>query len=232
MRPIFVILLATAPAGAQTHVIGTMSRPPATSATTSSTPMSATGSVPATMGSNAATTSANAANTAATSATTAPSTTFGAPTNPATTNAQSSATPTGVPSIPSSAQGVPPTPTPAFPGLPVPQATGGLPSGTPPSPLTQDLRTPVSLTPSQVADMQSRLLAAGFYHGPVDGAMTGSTRSAIRAYQQAARLPVTGQPDAATAASIGVSSAATATAVFGTPFPLTPTSESTVFVQP
>jgi Putative peptidoglycan binding domain len=147
-------------------------------------------------------------------------------------NTQSTATPNGSSTIPSGANGIPPTPTPAFPGLPVPQSASGLPSGTPPSPQAQDLRTPVGLTPSQVADLQARLMAAGFYHGPIDGALNGPTRSGIRQFQEAARIPVTGVPDGATTGALGVSSAAAAAAAFGTPFPISPSADSTLFVQP
>jgi hypothetical protein len=128
--------------------------------------------------------------------------------------------------------GVPPTPTPAFPGLPVPPLSSGLPSGTPPQPLPQELRTPISLTPSQVADLQTRLVADGFYHGPIDGVLNGSTRSGIRAFQEAARLPATGEPDAVTTSAIGVSSPAAAAATFGTPFPLNSPTQGTIFIQP
>jgi hypothetical protein len=148
------------------------------------------------------------------------------------TNNQNTVTPTGAPGLPTATTGIPPTPAPAFPGLPVPQASGGLPTGTPPSPLAQDLRTPIALTPSQVADLQTRLAATGFYHGPIDGVLNGATRSGLSAFQQAARLPVTGQPDAATAGAIGISSAARATSTFGTPFPFSQSPDSSFFIQP
>jgi peptidoglycan hydrolase-like protein with peptidoglycan-binding domain len=34
-----------------------------------------------------------------------------------------------------------------------------------------------------VADLQSRLASAGYYHGAIDGIMGPSTRRAIRAYE-------------------------------------------------
>jgi hypothetical protein len=148
------------------------------------------------------------------------------------TNTQTTASPSGASGLPTSTSGVPPTPTPAFPGLPVPQTTAAVPTNTPPNPQAQDLRIPVGLTPSQVADMQARLTASGFYHGPIDGVLNGPTRSGISQFQQAARLPVTGVPDAATTGALGVSSAAAAASTFGTPFPISPSADSTVFVQP
>ena len=56
----------------------------------------------------------------------------------------------------------------------------------PASPEARDVRPPVSLTPSQVADLQTRLTAAGFYHGQIDGVLDGPTLRGIRAFQQAA----------------------------------------------
>jgi peptidoglycan hydrolase-like protein with peptidoglycan-binding domain len=114
----------------------------------------------------------------------------------------------------------------------VPQPTAGLPSGTPGQPLARDLRPPVSLTPSQVADLQTRLAASGFYRGPIDGLLDGPTLSAVRSFQQAARLPVTGLPDAETINTIGVSSAAAAANNFGTPFPINPSNQANLFIQP
>jgi peptidoglycan hydrolase-like protein with peptidoglycan-binding domain len=110
-----------------------------------------------------------------------------------------------------------------------------LPQGTPPLPLVQDLRTSVPLTPSQIADVQSRLSAVGYYRGPIDGIMSAATRSAIVNYQQATRLPPSGQVDAQTANTLGVLTAPQATAIYGTPFPLSNAATlnpTTVFVQP
>lgn len=100
------------------------------------------------------------------------------------------------------------------------------------SPLTQDLRPAVGLTPAQVGDLQTRLQAGGFYHGPIDGQLSGATRSSILSFQETARLPATGQIDAATAALLGVATPAAAAATFGTPFPLSSTGQTSVFVQP
>jgi hypothetical protein len=163
---------------------------------------------------------------------TTPTNTASASTNSSpTNNTSSTSTPSGSVAIPPAAQGVPPTPAPAFPGLPVSQSSSGIASGTPPSPLAQDLRTPAALTPSQVAEMQSLLMAQGFYHGPISGMLDGSTRSAIRAYQEAARIPATGQPDAATANTLGVQSPAAASQNFP-PFALSTNNQSGVFIQP
>ena len=116
----------------------------------------------------------------------------------------------------------------------VPQSGSGLPSTIPPSPQSQDLRPQISLTPAQVADVQSLLAAQGVYRGPVDGQMSGSLRSGILQFQLAARIPATGQLDAATAAALGVQSPSAATATFGTPFPLSGAGEnpSSLFIQP
>jgi peptidoglycan hydrolase-like protein with peptidoglycan-binding domain len=79
--------------------------------------------------------------------------------------------------------------------------------------------------------MQSLLAAQGFYHGPISGILDGATRSAILNYQQAARIPATGQPDAATAGSIGVSAPAAAAQNFP-PFALSTANQTGVFIQP
>src|SRR5262249_11246045 len=73
----------------------------------------------------------------------------------------------------------------------------------------------------------------------IDGVMNGPTRAALRAYQEAARLPATGAADAVTTNQLGVSSPQTASATFGVPFstpfqpfPLTTTTTSPLFIQP
>jgi peptidoglycan hydrolase-like protein with peptidoglycan-binding domain len=78
-----------------------------------------------------------------------------------------------------------------------------------PSTVTSDLRPPVALAPAQVADLQSLLSAGGFYRGPIDGQLSGPTRSSVRAFQEAAHLPATGEVDAATVAALGLPSATT-----------------------
>jgi hypothetical protein len=45
------------------------------------------------------------------------------------------------------------------------------------------------------ADVQSALARKGFYHGAIDGIIGPQSRDAIRSYQAARGLPVTGQID-------------------------------------
>jgi peptidoglycan hydrolase-like protein with peptidoglycan-binding domain len=52
-------------------------------------------------------------------------------------------------------------------------------------------------TPYSVSDIQQKLNDLGYDAGPVDGLIGRKTRGAIRAYQNDAGLPVTGEPDAA-----------------------------------
>lgn len=51
-----------------------------------------------------------------------------------------------------------------------------------------------SASSTTVVETQKALVRLGFDPGPIDGAMGASTRRAIRTYQQAQGLPVTGQP--------------------------------------
>jgi peptidoglycan hydrolase-like protein with peptidoglycan-binding domain len=129
-------------------------------------------------------------------------------------------------STPPAAQGTAPmsnTPTVTQPGLAVPPAGGALPSdqGLPGSVLRES-RPPAALSPTQVVAAQSALAGAGFYRGPVDGVLTGTVRGAVRAFQQASQLPVTGDLDADTLALLGVApttptSTSGATSTNGTP---------------
>lgn len=52
--------------------------------------------------------------------------------------------------------------------------------------------------------VQGHLLAAGFDPQGIDGIMGKDTRAALEAYQRAHSLPVTGSPDAATLAALGL----------------------------
>jgi len=52
--------------------------------------------------------------------------------------------------------------------------------------------------------MQRRLTSRGYPAGPADGVMGRTTRSALTDFQRAQKLPVTGQPDAATLAALGI----------------------------
>jgi hypothetical protein len=55
---------------------------------------------------------------------------------------------------------------------------------------------------AQLADVQRRLQALGFEPGPIDGLMGPMTANAVRQFQAAQGLPVTGQPDEATVAKL------------------------------
>lgn len=55
-----------------------------------------------------------------------------------------------------------------------------------------------------VKHVQEILHAKGFYKGNIDGIMGPHTRTAIREYQRAEKLPVTGRLDAKTASKMGV----------------------------
>ena len=57
---------------------------------------------------------------------------------------------------------------------------------------------------SDVRKVQETLHDRGFYKGPVDGIMGHQTRTAIREYQEAENLPVTGHLDAKTSEKLGV----------------------------
>lgn len=60
-------------------------------------------------------------------------------------------------------------------------------------------------TPAAIAQAQLILSGMGVYRGPVNGIMNGPTRAAIRAFQEASRLPVTGELDQDSALFLGVS---------------------------
>ncbi len=82
-------------------------------------------------------------------------------------------------------------------------ATGGAarsttPAGVPVPPATVPAKTPVPL----IADIQRELARRGFYDGPADGLSGPRTDAAIRAFEQAARLKVTGEPTDALLAQI------------------------------
>lgn len=82
-------------------------------------------------------------------------------------------------------------------------ATGGaarnaVPAGVPVPPASVPAKTPVPL----IADIQRELARRGFYDGPADGLTGPRTEAAIRAFEQAARLKVTGEPTDALLAQI------------------------------
>ncbi len=61
-----------------------------------------------------------------------------------------------------------------------------------------------------ISSVQQRLQRLGYYDGTVDGAMGSQTSAAIRRYQLAERLKVTGELNTQTLKSLGVSAPATA----------------------
>jgi hypothetical protein len=106
--------------------------------------------------------------------------------------------------VPLAAQGVPPTPAPAFPGLPAPTSSGAvLPSAQGlGADVESQLRPSAAGTTQQVVNLQAALAAGGFYRGPLDGVLGASTRAGIREFQLAAQLPATGLLDAETLARL------------------------------
>jgi peptidoglycan hydrolase-like protein with peptidoglycan-binding domain len=64
---------------------------------------------------------------------------------------------------------------------------------------------PEALTGATVMQLQRRLNSRGFDAGPVDGRMGPSTRAALREFQRAENLEVTGRPDPRTLSALGIS---------------------------
>ena len=116
-------------------------------------------------------------------------------------------------------QGVPPTPAPARPGLPNPPAAGGTPNTVGLDSQALAITRPgQAFGPDTVSRVQTVLSQQGFYRGPIDGQISGTTRAAIRAFQSSAGLPPTGDLDAQTASVLGALSNGIAT----TSTPVTP----------
>ena len=65
-------------------------------------------------------------------------------------------------------------------------------------------QAPVPAEPRFVRDAQRALRELGYAPGPIDGVMGARTRSALTRYQQAQRLPTTGQLDAETMARLDI----------------------------
>jgi hypothetical protein len=55
-----------------------------------------------------------------------------------------------------------------------------------------------------VRQLQERLKAVGFNPGSIDGFLGSQTKTALRQYQAAHGLPLTGEPDEATLTALGV----------------------------
>jgi hypothetical protein len=62
----------------------------------------------------------------------------------------------------------------------------------------------VTLIQEQVKTAQQKLKDAGYDPGPIDGIVGPKTRAAIRGFQQAKGLPVTGKLDQKTASAMGL----------------------------
>jgi peptidoglycan hydrolase-like protein with peptidoglycan-binding domain len=89
-------------------------------------------------------------------------------------------------------QPVPPSPPPAAPSAqPAPATPQAAPAAAsqPPEPASRP-----AADPALVVLIQDRLDRAGYAPGPVDGRFGGRTQAALRAFEQDAGLPVTGQP--------------------------------------
>jgi hypothetical protein len=63
---------------------------------------------------------------------------------------------------------------------------------------------PIHLSKHDSMALQKALTSAGLYKGKVDGRIGKQTTTALRSYQQANNLDVTGQPDAETLAKLGI----------------------------
>jgi peptidoglycan hydrolase-like protein with peptidoglycan-binding domain len=66
------------------------------------------------------------------------------------------------------------------------------------------LPPPDHLRTSSVRALQTRLIALGFYRGPVDGVWGQSTEAAVQAFQQGRGWPATGALTPATVSALGL----------------------------
>lgn len=143
------------------------------------------------------------------------------------------ATPPPPASVTTRPTGVPATPTPAFPGLPTPPPGGIAPGQGLPGDVAAQLRPSTQLNAAQVAQLQTRLAANGFYRGPIDGILGSTTLSSVRAFQQSASLPATGAVDAETAAMLGLPlNSPTGSMATGAPAATTPMTPSVTTTTP
>ncbi|EGV16141.1 peptidoglycan-binding domain-containing protein [Thiocapsa marina] len=70
--------------------------------------------------------------------------------------------------------------------------------------LTSTLEVRASVSDPIIADLQAKLLIAGFSPGPADGYWGGKTEAALKAFQEAGGLPSSGRLDAETAARLEI----------------------------
>jgi peptidoglycan hydrolase-like protein with peptidoglycan-binding domain len=63
---------------------------------------------------------------------------------------------------------------------------------------------PAFVTKNEISKMQATLRDKGHYRGKIDGDFGLQTRSSIRAYQKAEKLPINGEVDISTAEGLGV----------------------------
>jgi peptidoglycan hydrolase-like protein with peptidoglycan-binding domain len=191
-----LVLLLGNVALAQRSTIGVgHSSPPATTNTAATSPTPATNTSSTSSSSTTSTSSAGATSSSSSSSTTN--------TTPSNSAANTPPPPTDVTLPPN---GVPPTPAQAVPGVPSPGFSATTPSSTGlPNVTLGDLRQAENISgPVQVAQVQLQLSNAGYFKGPIDGTLGGSTRAAVKAFQQASQLPATGLLDAQTLAALGV----------------------------
>jgi peptidoglycan hydrolase-like protein with peptidoglycan-binding domain len=213
----FVLGLALAavgnsPAATAPPVVGAgaAAKPPATSTTTTttSTPATTTTTTPATTSvtSTPVTPTSNTTSSSTTTTSSGVSSTTTVTTTPGNGTATLPPPPPANVTIPATSEGVPPTPAPAFPGLPAPGSTPVSPGSLGPTRRdVEDLRPVANLQgPVSVSQVQTALAQSGFYRGPIDGQLAAPTLAAVRAFQSANGLPATGLLDAQTVAALGV----------------------------
>ncbi|QQS10743.1 MAG: DUF4236 domain-containing protein [Rhodospirillales bacterium] len=97
--------------------------------------------------------------------------------------------PVPAPDPPAAAATAPAPPPPLLPRAATPAPTASAPSVAPSPPVPA--ASPITAT--DIQEVQTRLKALGHDPGPVDGSVGPRTQSAIRAYQSANALPVTGE---------------------------------------
>ncbi len=72
------------------------------------------------------------------------------------------------------------------------------------SSFSNDYRQPESLANAQVIALQQELKLQGFYEGKIDGLLGAETKEAVRAYQEANNMRVTGSMNTAMLEDMGI----------------------------